>query len=116
MAHTKISLEAKIKNINKELMEVLEKYDDVLICKSIDEVIFAINSMAPVGKVRQQYTKELQKCVLNAADETGNEIEVPLKWLVFQLHLDKIGPIVHISECHKTGNYLEWARGKSRKL
>ena len=98
--------EAKIKKINKELMEVLEKYDDILIRKSIDEVIFAVNSMAPVGKVRQQYTKELQECILNAADETGNEIEVLLKWLVFQLHLDKIGPIVHISECYKTGKIL----------
>ena len=98
--------EARIKKINKELMEVLEKYDDILIRKSIDEIIFAVNCMAPIGKVRQQYTKELQECVLNAADETGNEIEVPLKWLVFQLHLDKIGPIVHISECYKTGEKL----------
>ena len=84
-------------------MEVLEKYDDILICKSIDEVIFPINAMAPVGKERQQYTKELQKCILNVSKEIGDKIEVPLKWLVFQLHLDKIGPIVHISECYKTG-------------
>ena len=98
--------EAKIKTINKELMEVLEKYDDILICKSIDEVIFPINAMAPVGKERQQYTEELQKCILKAAKEIGDKIEVPLKWLVFQLHLDKIGPIVHISECYKTGEKL----------
>ena len=95
--------EAKIKKINKEL---LEKYDDILIRKSIDEVIFPINAMAPVGKERQQYTEELQECILNVSKQIGDKIEVPLKWLVFQLHLDRIGPIVHISECYKTGEKL----------
>ena len=98
--------EAKIKKINEELMDVFQKYNDVLIRKLTGEVIFAINAMAPVGKERQRYTEELQKSILNAARETGDKIEVPLKWLVFQLHLDKIGPIVHISECYKTGKKL----------
>ena len=101
-----IDSEAKIKKINKELKEVLQKYDDVLICKSRDEIIFAINAMAPVGEERRQCTEELQKCILNAAVEIGDEIKIPLRWLVFQLHLDKRGAIVHISECYKTGKIL----------
>ena len=41
--------------------------------------------MAPDGEERQQYTEELQERILKAAEETGDEIDVPLKWLAFTL-------------------------------
>ena len=53
-----INSEAKLKEINKELTKVHQKYSHVLIRKSSDEVIFAVNAMAPDGEERQQYTEE----------------------------------------------------------
>ena len=105
-----INGEAILKDINKELTKLHQKYNRVLIRKSTDEVIFAMNAMAPVGKERQQYTEELQDCILEAAEETGNEIDVPLKWLAFHLDLDKTGGIVRKSECYKTGEILGMGR------
>ena len=51
--------EARLKEINRELTKVHQKYNRVLICKSKHEVIFAVNAMAPVGEERQHYTEEL---------------------------------------------------------
>ena len=102
--------EARLKEINKELTKVHQKYEDVLICKSEDEVIFAVNAMAPVGEERQQYTEELQDCILKAVEKTGEVIDVPLKWLAFHLDLDKKGGIVRKSECYKTGEILRMGR------
>ena len=105
-----INSEAKLKEINKELTKVHQKYNRVLIRKSTDEVIFAMNAMAPDGEERQQYTEELQDCILEAAEETGNEVDVPLKWLAFHLDLDKTGGVVRKSECYKTGERLGMGR------
>ena len=105
-----INTKAKLKKINEELRKVHQKYDRVLICKSEDEVIFAVNAMAPVGKERQQYTEELQDCILKAVEKTGEVINVPLKWLAFHLDLDKTGSIVRKSECYKTGEILGMGR------
>ena len=105
-----INGKARLKKINEELRKVHQKYDRVLICKSEDEVIFAVNAMAPVGKERQQYTEELQDCILKAVEKTGKVIDVPLKWLAFHLDLDKKGGIVRKSECYKTGEILGMGR------
>ena len=105
-----INGEARLKEINEELTKVHQKYEDVLICKSEDEVIFAVNAMAPVGNERQQYTEELQDCILKAVEKTGEVIDVPLKWLAFHLDLDKKGGIVQKSECYKTGEILGMGR------
>ena len=105
-----INSKARLKKINEELRKVHRKYDRVLICMSEDEVIFAVNAMASVGEERQQYTEELQDCILKAVEKTGEVIDVPLIWLVFHLELDKMGGIVHISECYKTGEILGMER------
>ena len=101
-----INSKAKLKQINEELTKVYQKYSHVLVCKSKDEIIFAVNTMAPDGGERQQYTEDLQECVLKVAEETGYEIDVPLKWFAFYLDLDKTGGIVQKSECYKTGEIL----------
>ena len=106
-----INGEARLKKINEELIKIQQKYNRVLICKSEDEVIFAVNAMARVGKERQQYTEELQDCILKAVERTGEVIDVPLRWLAFHLDLDKKGGIVRKSECYKTGEIL--GMGKS---
>ena len=105
-----INSKARLKKINEELRKIHQKYRRVLIRKSDDEIIFAVNAMAPVGKERQQYTEELQACILEAAEETRIEIDVPLKWLAFHLDLDKTGGIVRKSECYKTGEILGMGR------
>ena len=105
-----INCKAKLKEINKELTKIHQKYNRVLIRKSKDEVIFAMNAMAPVGEERQQYTEELQACILKTAEETGYEIVVPLKWLAFHLDLEKKGGVVRKSECYKTGEILGMGR------
>ena len=82
--------EARLKDINKELKILHRKYNRVLIPKSSDEVVFAINAMAPDGEERQKYTEELQECILEAAAErTKVVIDVPLKWLAFHLDLNE---------------------------
>ena len=107
-----INSEAKLKEINEELTKIHQKYESVLICKSINdsEVIFPINAMAPVGEERLQYTEKLQECILKAAKENGNIIDIPLKWLAFHLDLVKTGVktggIVHKSEYNKIGKIL----------
>ena len=98
--------EARLKEINKELTKIHQKYSRVLICKSKDEVIFAVNALAPVGEERQLYTEELQECILKAAQDTSYEIYVPLKWFAFYLDLNKTGGVVRKSECYKTGEIL----------
>ena len=99
--------EARLKDINKELKILHRKYNRVLIPKSSDEVVFAINAMAPDGEERQKYTEELQECILEAAAErTKVVIDVPLKWLAFHLDLNEKGCIVEKSECYKTGEML----------
>ena len=105
-----INSKARLKKINEELRKIHQKYRRVLIRKSDDEIIFAVNAMAPVGEERQQYTEELQACILEAAEETRIEIDVPLKWLAFHLDLDKTGGIVRKSECYKTGEILGMGR------
>ena len=107
-----INRKSKLKAINKELTKVHQKYSRVLIRKSSDEVIFAVNAMAPDGKERQQYTEELQKCILEAVKETGDVIDVPLKWLAFHLDLDKTGGIVRKSECYRRGEILGMGRSE----
>ena len=107
-----INRKSKLIEINKELTKVHQKYSRVLIRKSSDEVIFAVNAMAPDGEERQQYTEELQKCILEAAKETGDVIDVPLKWLAFHLDLDKTGGIVRKSECYRRGEILGMGRSE----
>ena len=104
--------EARLKRINEELMKIHQEYSNVLIRKSTDEVIYAVNAMAPDGKERQRYTKELQECILKAAEKNGDVVDVPFNWLVFHLGIDKTGGIVQKSECYKTGEILGMERSE----
>ena len=104
--------ETKLKEIKRELTKVHQKYNRVLIRKSSNEVIFAVNAMALDGEERQQYTEELQKFIVEAVKETGDVINVPLKWLALHLNLDKLGSIVRKSECYRRGEMLEMKRSE----
>ena len=94
--------EAKIEELNQALEDIKEKYDDVLICKSDDEIIFDINTMAK-GKEREEYTQELQVIMREVFQELATSTTVPFRWLAFQLDISKGNGVVNMEYCHKSG-------------
>ena len=98
--------EAKIREWNEGLAGIKEEFENVLIPKSAEEIIFAINTMAPEGAERQEYTQELQECITAVTEQHASPVKVPLRWLAYQLDLDKGEGVVRISDCNKTGKSL----------
>ena len=98
--------EAKIREWNQGLAGIKEEFGNVLIPKSVEEIIFAVNTMAPEGAERKEYTKELQECITANTEQHALPVKVPLRWFAYQLELDKGEGVVRISECNKTGESL----------
>ena len=98
--------EAKIREWNQGLACIKEEFGNVLIPKSAEEIIFAVNTMAPEGAERQEYTQELQECITAVTEQHASPVKIPLRWLAYQLDLDKGEGVVRISECNKTGESL----------
>ena len=94
--------EAKIEELNQALKDIKEKYGKVLICKSDDEIIFDINTMAK-GKEREEYTQELQEIMRDVFEELATSTTVPFRWLAFQLDISKGNGVVNMDYCHKSG-------------
>ena len=94
--------EAIIAEFNKELASIRRDFGDVLMCKSENETIFAINNLAE-GEERALYKEEFQEHIVHAAEKSTVPVSVPLKWLAYQLELDKGKGVVRISECYQTG-------------
>ena len=94
--------EAKIEKLNQVLKDIRKKYDDVLICKSDDEIIFDINTMAE-GEEREEYTQELQEIMRDVFEELATSTTVPFRWLAFQLDISKGNGVVNMDYCHKSG-------------
>ena len=98
--------EAKIRKWNQGLADIKKEFGTVLISKSAEEIIFAVNTMAPEGAERQKYTQELQEYITEVTKQHASPVKVPLRWLAYQLDLDKGEGVVRISECNKTGEGL----------
>ena len=94
--------EAKIKELNQALQDIKKKYGEVLICKSDDEIIFDINTMAK-GKERKQYTQKLQQIMREVFQELATSTRVPFRWLAFQLDISKDNGVVNMVDCHNSG-------------
>ena len=94
--------EAKIEELNQALKDIKKKYGKVLICKSDDEIIFDINTMAK-GKEREEYTQELQEIMREVFEELATSTTVPFRWLAFQLDISKGNGVVNMEYCHKSG-------------
>ena len=94
--------EAKIKKLNQTLEDIKKKYNDVLFCKSDDEIVFDINTMAK-GKEREEYTQELQEIMREVFQELATSTTVPFRWLAFQLDISKGNGVVNMDYCHKSG-------------
>ena len=101
---SKESLEEK----NRRLRELLSRYKHVLISKSNDEVIFAMNAMAPEGQERDKYTRLLQEHVLNAP-KVHEDIPVPVRWMLFHLELSRCSDegVVEKSVCLEVGDRIQ---------
>ena len=97
---------AKIRKWNQGLASIKEEFGNVLIPKSAEEIIFDVNTMEPEGAKRQEYTKELQECITAVTEQHASPVKIPLRWLAYQLDLDKGEGVVRISECNKTGEGL----------
>ncbi len=93
---------AKIREFNEGLKEIRKEFGHVLICKSEDETIFPINAMAE-GDERRECTRELQECIITFTRQNVTPDTVPLRWLVYQLDLDKGKGVVKIEDCYKGG-------------
>ena len=98
--------ETKIREWNQGLADIKKEFENVLISKSAEEIIFAVNTMAPEGAERHEYTEELQECITAVTKRHASPVKVPLRWLAYQLDLDKGEGVVRISECNKTGEGL----------
>ena len=97
--------EAKIEELNDGLEDIRRKYKDVLICKSDDEVIFDINTMA-TGKERKEYTQELQKVIEEVSEVLATTTPVPLQWLAFQLDISNVSGVVRVDDCYKSAKAI----------
>ena len=98
--------EAKIKKLNKALEDIQEKYGEVLICKSDDEIIFDINTMAK-GEERKEYTQQLQEIIESVSKKLATSTTVPLQWLAFHLDISKGNGVVNMVDCHKSGKAVD---------
>ena len=94
--------EAKIEELNRELEDIHKKYVEVVICKSDDEIIFDINTMAE-GKNREEYTRMLQQKIKEVSNILATSTPVPLQWLAFQLDISNDSGVVKVDDCYKSG-------------
>ena len=101
--------ETKIEEWNKELACIKKEFGNVLICKSEKEIVFAVNTMS-TGAERQTHTKELQDCIASVSKRHASSVEVPLRWLTYQLDLDKGDGVVRLSDCFKKGEAIGMGR------
>ena len=101
--------EESLKEKNRRLQDLADKYDCILIPKSKDEVIFAMNAMAPKGKERNEYTRLLQQHVLQAPKVHTKDVQVPARWMLFHLELSRCSDkgVVEKSVCLEVGDRIQ---------
>ena len=80
---------------NELLKPLVQKYTDNIVLNKQGDPIFAVNAMAPSGgEERKEYTRMLQKVILDAPVLTTNNeeeedgIDVPLRWIVLEQELN----------------------------
>ena len=106
------SPQTKVAEIDDQLLLLHEAYEDVLVPYDFNnkKVIFPINAMA-TGDERTKYTEELQNRLINLIEPLVKQVEVPLRWFIYQLDLEEEGNkscgVVLKSTCLKLGEELE---------
>ncbi len=96
-----------VDDFNQSLKDIGNKFEESLIFKSVDEIIFDLNAISE-GEERQKTTALLQKCINHActnARTSSLPAEIPLKWIVFQLKLFKElndVNVIDIEQCYNS--------------
>ena len=101
--------EESLKEKNRRLQYLVDKYDCILIPKSDDEVIFAMNAMAPKGQECDEYTRLLQQHILQAPKVHSKDVQVPARWMLFHLELSRCSDegVVEKSVCLEVGDRIQ---------
>ena len=101
--------EESLKEKNRRLQYLVDKYNCILIPKSKDEVIFAMNAMEPEGQERGEYTRLLQQHILQAPKVHTKDVQVPARWMLFHLELSRCSDegVVEKSVCLEVGDRIQ---------
>ena len=94
---------------NQLLKSLINKYQDTLVANESGNIVFALNAMEPVGKMRTKYAAMLQVTILDfCCHNIGREM--PLCWMALELELSRrsreAGDIVQTSECDEVATSL----------
>ena len=86
---------------NHRLEEVFERYKHIIVRKSSQEVIFAMNAMVPEGEERNEYTCVLQNVLFNAPPVHTSDVKVPTRWMLLHLELSRLSEegLLEMSSC-----------------
>ena len=103
---------------NRCLEEVFERYKHIIVRKSSNEIIFAMNAMIPEGEVRKEYTCVLQNVLLNAPPVHTSDVEVPVRWMLLYLELSRLSEegLLEMSTCEAVADRLEMRNDLSNAL
>ena len=94
---------------NHRLEEVFERYKHIIVRKSSQEVIFAMNAMAPEGEERNEYTCVLQNIILNALPVHTSDVKVPARWMLLHLELSRLSEegLLEMSTCIEVADRIQ---------
>ena len=82
----RLSATESLKEKNRCLWRVVERFPHILRPKSNREVIFALNAIVPKGEERVKYTNILQRLIVQAPEMLATII--PSRWIRFKNRLD----------------------------
>ena len=103
--------EERVKDFDKELKKIQDKYEDVLVAKDMNKgrIMYPVNAMS-TGVERQTYKNELQQSLINTVKKSIKPIPVPIRWFLHELDLDeksqKTHGVLKKSECVELGGIL----------
>ena len=110
--------EESLEEKNCRLQEVFKRYKYIIVRKSSNEVIFAMNAMVPEGEVRNEYTRVLQNVLFDAPPVHTNDVEVPARWMLLYLELSRRSEkgLLEMSACEVVADRIEMRNDLSNAL
>ena len=92
----------KVKEFDRSLLSIRKEFEDVLVCKSAHETIFAVNAIAE-GRQREEYTRALQDSISIATRQHASRVSVRLRWLAYLLELQRDTWVLRTADCYRIG-------------
>ena len=110
--------EEPLKEKNRRLEEVFERYKHIIVRKSSKEVIFDMNAMVPEGEERKEYTRVLQNVLFDAPPVHTSDVEVPARWMLLYLELSRLSEegLLDMSTCEAVADRIEMRSDLSNAL